>query len=128
MIFNMNFKYVKTKYIYVEADSKEEALEAVYRINPDDIDGWDDEYIDKPDGVIEFQTYKDAKMFFPYPEEDTPIYKAVFGEVQRVEKDFCLTLGEAKKRIKELGNRDEYLRVDMEEVLFLLDHIGTEEE
>ena len=29
MIFNMNFKYVKTKYIYVEADSKEEALEAV---------------------------------------------------------------------------------------------------
>ena len=89
MIYDIVIKRMMLKQIFVEADSKEEALDKVDQISPADIPlaNWNNDCIDPiEDDVREFRNLKDAREFYDNG-DDIPAYRVLAGSLFEIKEE-----------------------------------------
>ena len=89
MIYDIVIKRMMLKQIFVEADSKEEALDKVDQISPADIPlaNWNNDCIDPiEDDVKEFRDLKEAREFYDNG-DDIPAYRVLAGSLFEIKEE-----------------------------------------
>ena len=88
MIYDIVIKRMMLRQIFVEADSKEEALDKVDQISPADIPlaNWNNDCIDPiEDDIREFRNLKDAREFYGNG-DDIPAYRVLAGRLFEIKE------------------------------------------
>lgn len=84
MIYDIAIERKMTKQIFVEADSEEEALAKIDQIDPDDIEDWDNDYMEPDEGnFLKFPTLKEARDFYSNG-DDIPAYRIIAGQLYEI--------------------------------------------
>ena len=89
MIYDIVIRRMMLKQIFVEADSKEEALDNVDQISPADIPlaDWNNDCIDPiEDDIREFRNLKDAREFYDNG-DDIPAYRVLAGQIFKIKEE-----------------------------------------
>lgn len=87
MIYEIVLERTMTKQMFIEADSEEEALRKADQIDPDDIEDWNNDYMEPDEkNVIAFPTLKEARDFYSNG-DDIPAYRVFAGSLYEIEED-----------------------------------------
>lgn len=87
MIYNIVLERTMTKQMFIEADSEEEALRKSDQIDPDDIEDWNNDYMEPDEqNVMEFPTLKEARDFYSNG-DCIPAYRVLAGSLYEIEED-----------------------------------------
>lgn len=79
MIYDIVLERTMTKQMFIEADSKEDALSKADQIDPDDIEDWNNDWTEPDEGnVMEFPNLKEAREFYSNG-DDIPAYRVLAG-------------------------------------------------
>lgn len=87
MIYDIVLERTMTKQMFIEADSKKEALRKADQIDPDDIEDWDNDWTEPDEkNVMEFPDLKEARDFYSNG-DDIPAYRVIAGQLFEIEED-----------------------------------------
>ena len=87
MIYDIVLERNMTKQMFIEADSKEEALRKADQIDPDDIEDWNNDRTEPDEkNVMEFQNLKDAREFYSNG-DDIPAYRVIAGQLFEIKEE-----------------------------------------
>ena len=79
MIYDIVLERTMSKQMFIEADSKEEALRKADQIDPDDIEDWNNDWTEPDEkDVMEFSDLKEAREYYSNG-NDIPAYRILAG-------------------------------------------------
>ena len=87
MIYDIVLERTMSKQMFIEADSKEEALRKADQIDPDDIEDWNNDWTgpDEKD-VMEFSDLKEAREYYSNG-NDIPAYRVIAGSLFEIKEE-----------------------------------------
>ncbi len=86
MIYDIVLERTMTKQMFIEADSKEEALRKADQIDPDDIEDWNNDWTEPDEkDVMEFHDLKEARDFYSNG-DDIPAYRVLAGSLFEIKE------------------------------------------
>lgn len=87
MIYDIVLERTMSKQMFIEADSKEEALRKADQIDPDDIEDWNNDWMEPDEkDVMEFPNLKEARDFYSNG-DDIPAYRVLAGSLFEIKEE-----------------------------------------
>lgn len=87
MIYDIVLERTMSKQMFIEADSKEEALRKADQIDPDDIEDWYNDWTEPDEkDVMEFSDLKEAREYYSNG-NDIPAYRVIAGSLFEIKEE-----------------------------------------
>lgn len=87
MIYDIVLERTMSKQMFIEADSKEEALRKADQIDPDDIEDWNSDWMEPDEkDVMEFTNLKEARDYYSNG-DDIPAYRVLAGSLFEIKEE-----------------------------------------